>query len=149
MRVVGRLLVLVVAAVVTTSAASAQQRATISGKVLDPDGLALPGATVTVTEQNTGFTRTVVTAETGAFTVPNLTPGTYAITVEMSGFGEVQRPDVLLTAGAELNLELKMQMAGVQEVVTVTGETPLVETTSHKIGGTLSSREIEKVPSVI
>jgi outer membrane receptor protein involved in Fe transport len=147
MRVVGRLLALVAAAVVMASPASAQQRATISGKVLDPDGLALPGATVTVTEQNTGFTRTVVTAETGAFTVPNLTPGTYAVSVEMSGFGEVQRPGVLLTAGAELNLELKMQMAGVQEVVTVTGETPLVETTSHKIGGTLSSREIEEVPS--
>ena len=55
----------------------AQQQASISGKLVDPDGLVLPGATVTVTEQNTGFSRNVVTAETGAYAVPNLTPGTY------------------------------------------------------------------------
>ncbi len=57
---------------------------------LDAGGLPLPGATVTVTEQNTGFTRTVVTAETGAYSVPNLEPGLYTITVEMSGFASHQ-----------------------------------------------------------
>ena len=67
------------------SPAFAQQRGSISGKVLDPAGLALPGATVTVTNQNTGFTRTVVTAETGGYSIPSLDPGTYSVAIEMAG----------------------------------------------------------------
>jgi len=125
----------------------AQQQASISGKLVDPDGLVLPGATVTVTEQNTGFSRNVVTAETGAYAVPNLTPGTYTVTIEMPGFGTLKRTDILLTAGSEMVLDLKMQVGGVQEQVTVTGQSPLVERTSNKIGGTLSRKEIEEVPS--
>jgi hypothetical protein len=125
----------------------AQQQGSISGKVIDPDGLVLPGATVTVTEQNTGFSRNVVTAQTGAYTIPNLTPGTYTLTVEMPGFGSLKRTDLLLTAGLEMVVDLKMQVGGVQEQVTVTGQSPLVERTSNKIGGTLSRKEIEEVPS--
>lgn len=56
--------------------ALAQQRGSISGKVMDPAGLALPGATLTVTDQNTGFTRMVVSAATGAYSVPSLSPAT-------------------------------------------------------------------------
>jgi len=142
-----RSLVLVFCAFLTAAPLMAQQQASISGKLIDPDGLALPGATVTVTEQNTGFSRNVVTAETGAYTVPNLTPGTYSVTVEMPGFGSLKRTDVLLTAGSEMVIDLKMQVGGVQEQVTVTGQSPLVERTSNKIGGTLSRKEIEEVPS--
>ena len=94
-----RSLVLVVCSLLFVAPVLAQQQASISGKLVDPDGLVLPGATVTVTEQNTGFSRNVVTAETGAYTVPNLTPGTYTVTVEMPGFGSLKRTDVLLTAG--------------------------------------------------
>jgi hypothetical protein len=125
----------------------AQQRGSITGKVLDPEGLALPGATVTVTEQRSGFTRTVVTADTGAYSVPNLEPGIYTLAVEMQGFSVTKQADISLTAGTNVNLELKMQLAGVQEEVLVTGQSPLVEKTSNQIGGSLSSREIEEVPS--
>jgi hypothetical protein len=138
------------AAVLTFAAfplAFAQQRGTISGRVLDPGGLALPGATVTVTEQNTGFTRTVVTAETGAYSIPNLDPGRYTITAEMSGFSATTQSDLTLTAGSALAVDMKMQMAGLQEQVLVSGQAPLVETSSNQIGGNLSAREIEDVPS--
>jgi hypothetical protein len=124
-----------------------QQRGSISGKVLDPDGLALPGATVTVTEQGTGFTRTVVSAATGAFSVPNLEPGVYRLTVEMAGLVGPTHPPMTLTAGSAPIIELKMLVAGVQEAITVTAQAPLVEKTSNQIGGALSSREIEDVPS--
>jgi outer membrane receptor protein involved in Fe transport len=127
--------------------AVAQQRGSISGKVVDPDGLALPGATITITEQNTGFTRTVVTESTGAYTVTNLDPGIYTVTVEMPGFANAQQPDVQLSAGTALVRDMKMQVAGLQETVTVTGESPLVQTSSNQIGGTLSRREIEEIPS--
>lgn len=127
--------------------AFAQQRGSIAGKVVDPSGLALPGATITVTEQNTGFTRTVVTADTGAYSVPNLEPGTYTIEVEMPSFAGLKQTGLLLTAGAAVILDLKLQVAGVQEQLVVTAESPIVQTSSNQLGGSLSSREIEDVPS--
>jgi hypothetical protein len=141
-------MVLVAMCVLVASAtAFAQQRGSVVGKVFDPDGLALPGATVTVTNQGTGFTRTVTTEATGAYLVPNLEPGTYSVVVEMPGFAGVKRTDIDLTAGSTITLELKLQLAGLQEEVLVTGESPLVEKTSNTVGGTLSAREIEEVPS--
>ena len=148
MRAGSRLRMLVMWSLILAAApAFAQQRGTISGRALDPAGLALPGATVSVIDQNTGFTRTVVSADNGAYTVPNLEPGVYTLTVELSGFGSVKRPDLALTAGSNLTIDMKVQVAGVEETVTVTGEAPLVERSSNTIGGTLSNREIEEVPS--
>jgi hypothetical protein len=142
-----RLILGAVLTVALVSPAFAQQRGSISGKVVDPANLALPGATVTVTEQNTGFTRTVVTAETGTYLIPNLEPGIYTLTVELSGFAELKQADIALVAGSALTIDQKMQVAGLQETVTVTGEAPLIQKTSNQIGGSLSSREIEDVPS--
>ncbi|MCA1585277.1 MAG: TonB-dependent receptor, partial [Acidobacteria bacterium] len=129
------------------TSAFAQQRGSVTGRVMDPDGLSLPGATITVTEQNTGFSRTVVTAENGAYSVPNLDPGVYTVTVEMPSFAGMKQTDVKLGAGTTVNLELKLQVAGLKEEVVVTGQAPLIETTSNQIGGSLTSREIEDVPS--
>jgi hypothetical protein len=143
-----RLLVLCVCGMLAAaSPAFSQQRGSITGKVLDSSGLPLPGATITVTDQGTGFTRAVVSAETGGYAIPNLEPGTFTVTVEMPSFATLKRSDVQLTAGSTVNLELKMQVAGLQEQILVTGESPLVEKTSNQIGGSLSSREIEEVPS--
>ena len=137
----------VVCALLLPASALAQQRGSISGKVVDPDGLALPGATVTVKEQSTGITRTATTASTGAYTVPNLDPGTYTVTVAMPGFSSVTRKDQPLIAGAQVVLELKVGGVGLSESVTVEGQAPLVETTKSAVGGALSKSEIEDVPS--
>ena len=119
-----RLPILVISCVFSfVAVSSAQQRGAVNGRVMDPDGLALPGATVTVTEQNTGFSRTVVTAETGAYSVPNLDPGLYTVTIDMSGFAPVTQTDVKLGAGTSVSLELKLQMAGLKEQVTPLGVT--------------------------
>ena len=85
--------------------AAAQQQTSVTGRVVDASGLGLPGATVTVTSQSTGFTRTVVTADTGGYAVPNLEPSIYTILVELPGFNSIRRPDVQLTAGAALTIE--------------------------------------------
>ena len=141
---------LVVGIVLTSCLAApalAQQRGSIGGRIVDAGGLPLPGATVTITEQSTGFTRTIVTAETGAYSVPNLEPGTYSVVVEMAGFASIKQEDLRLTSGLNIPLDITMQVAGLQEQVTVTGQSPLVETKSSQIGGTLSSQEIEDVPS--
>ncbi len=127
--------------------ALAQQRGSISGKILDPDGLALPGATVTITEQTTNFTRTVVSAGNGAFLVPELERGTYTLDIELAGFAPFKRVGLALTAGKELVYDVKMQLAGIKEEVAVTAAVPLVERSSNKIGGSLSAKDIDEVPS--
>jgi hypothetical protein len=127
--------------------AGAQQMVSIGGRITDPEGLALPGATITATEQNTGLTRNVVSAENGAYTIPNLEPGTYTVTVEMPSFAALKRSDLVLSAGTTAALDFKMQLGGLQEAVEVTGQSPLIEKTSNQIGGSLSSKEIEEVPS--
>jgi hypothetical protein len=140
-------LIVIMALIALAPPATAQQRASLIGRIVDPDGLALPGATVTVLNQNTGFTRDVVTAETGGFAVPNLDPGTYTVTVEMPSFNSMKRSDLVLTAGQEVSVEFKLQLGGLREAVEVTGQAPLVEKTSNQLGGSLSQREIQDIPS--
>lgn len=142
-----RVLVLGAFVLATALPALAQQRGSIAGRVVDAGGLALPGATITVTNQSTGFTRTVVTAETGGYSIPNLDPGTYTVLVEMPGFAALKRADLAMSSGQNITLDVKLQVAGVQEEIVVTGESPLVERSSNTVGGTLSGREIEEVPS--
>ena len=146
-RAARRLIVGIIVTCAVSGTALAQQRGSIAGKVVDSGDLPLPGATVTVTEQNTGFTRTVVTAESGAYSVPNLEPGVYSVTIEMSGFAGIKQADLRLTSGQNIPLDFQMKVAGIQEQVVVTGQSPLVETSNSQIGGTLSAREIEDVPS--
>lgn len=147
MRVLPRVFVGVVCVFLTAFPAAAQQRGSISGAISDADGLVLPGVTVTVTEQGTGFSRTVITAETGAYTIPNLDPGVYTMTAELPGFAPIRQQNVTLTAGSALTLDVRMQVATVTEDVVVTAEVPLIQMTSNQLGGSLSSREIEEIPS--
>lgn len=126
----------------------AQSQATtaqVSGRVTDSQGAALPGATVTVTGPATGYTRSVTTSGEGYYTAPLIPPGRYEVTVEMSGFGTPKRT-VDLTVGASLTLNFTLQVAGVQEEVTVVGETPQVETTSTVRTSTLDSEAIQNLP---
>ena len=136
MRAYLRLVMVAWCVVLTCAPARAQQRGLITGKVVDTTGAVLPGVTITVTEQNTGFNRTLVSAETGTFAAPNLDPGVYRLTVELPGFATLKR-DLTLTAGSEITLEFKMQVAAVQEAIQVTAEAPLIEKTSNRIGGAL------------
>lgn len=126
---------------------AAQQMVSITGRITDPEGLALPGATITATEQNTGFTRNVVSAANGAYTMPNLEPGIYTVSVDMPSFSALKRSDLALSAGTTATLDFKMQLGGLAEAIEVTGQAPLIEKTSNQIGGSLSSQEIEEVPS--
>src|SRR5215213_2637393 len=142
-----RLLPAAIWLLVLSAPAFAQQRGSIGGKVVDPDGLGMPGATVTVTDQNTGFARNVISAEGGVYKITNLDPGTYTVVTEMPGFSGAKQANLVLTAGQEITMDLKMSLAGVQENIEVTAASPLVERTSNKIGGTLTGKEIEDVPS--
>ena len=82
--------------VFTTSLAAQERFGGLSGTVVDPQKLAVPGATVTATNKGTGVARTAVTTADGSFTILDLVPGRYAVTVELQGFQKATADDVLV-----------------------------------------------------
>jgi outer membrane receptor for ferrienterochelin and colicin len=116
---------LVAIALVFTGVASAQgvQTGTIRGTVLDQQGLAVPGVTVTATSPALQGSRTAVTDANGTFTIPALPPGTYEVRYELSGFATVtQTSNVAL--GLTVDQNVTMRTAAVTETVEVVAETP-------------------------
>lgn len=127
--------------------AAAQQTAgNIAGRVTDAQGAALPGVTVTAKQAETGLVRTIITDGEGLYRFSALPVGTYDLVLEMSGFSTLERKGVVLNVSQTLNLDLQMGIASVSETVTVTGETPLLETTSSSVGGVVDVNKIEALP---
>ena len=95
-RCIGRVVVAMVVITAIASTALAQGNATINGTIYDQAKAVLPGVTITVTNEATGITREAVTGDEGQFVVPTLTPGTYTVRAELSGFQTQTRTGVLL-----------------------------------------------------
>src|SRR6476469_5389255 len=113
----------------TALTASAQETTgTIRGKILDSQGLAVPGATVTATGPQ-GAKNTVTDAE-GRFSIPFLTPGVFTVRGELQGFKAVEQKNVTVSLGQAVDLSLKMEVGGVSETVQVTGSSPIINTSS-------------------
>jgi hypothetical protein len=121
--------------------------ADINGTVFDQQKAVLPGVTVTVTHEATGQERTTVTEVDGRFTLPTLLPGTYTVRAELQGFQTTTQQGLVVAVGQELTLNLTMQLAGLQETLTVTAEAPLVEATASRIGVNISSQDIDNLPA--
>ncbi|MBI4887617.1 MAG: TonB-dependent receptor [Acidobacteria bacterium] len=123
----------------------AQSTATIVGVVRDSGGV-LPGATVTVRNVDTGLTRSVPTGADGAFRFPALPVGPYEIRAELSGFRTMVRSGVRLQVGQEAVIDVMLELGSIQETVTVTGQAPLVETTTSALGAVVTAEEIASLP---
>ena len=140
------MLVLLLAA--SASPAVAQGgRAELNGTVLDQGKAVLPGVTVTVTHEGTGQSRQAVTGGEGRFVIPTLMPGTYTIKAELQGFETTIRTGLVMGVGQELTVSLTLNLSGVREEVTVTAQTPVIETTASNIGTNITSSEIDNSPS--
>jgi Carboxypeptidase regulatory-like domain len=127
---------------------AAQSRATtaeLGGQVTDPQGGALPGATATVHNGDTGYTRSAVTNAEGFYTLTLLPPGTYELTVELSGFSSAKRT-VILNVGSTLTVNVPLQVGGVQETVSVHAASPIVETSATVRTTTVDSLAISNLP---
>lgn len=123
---------------------------TVAGRVTDSNGLAVVGATVTVTDQGSGAERTVTTSENGRYRLIELRPGIYKVTASASGFGAKERINLETVAGQNLQLDFNLAPADVQAEATVTvgdDDAPAVDTTRTIVGGTISEREIEEIPN--
>ena len=118
----------------------------ILGTLTDPSGAAVSGATVVVTDAERGASRTVTTDESGSYAVPSLPPGAYKIHVEAKGFKGVERPNVQIEVASDVRADFVLQAGSVSEILTITEEVPLLNTTSATLGGTLSNKEINDLP---
>ena len=126
--------------------AGAQEfRATIKGTVADTSKAALPGATVTVQNQETNEVATSTTNNEGAYTIPFLRPGVYTLTVEMSGFQKNTRSNLRLSVGETANINVELGV-GLTETVNVVSETPLLETSKADRGTVIDSARIAELP---
>lgn len=138
---------LVLAAMSAPRPARAQTTtATVQGVVRDASGAVLPGATVTLRHQETGFTRTTTTDGRGAYFLPYVPVGTYELTAELSGFKTLVRQGLRFEIGQELTIDLTLEVSPVGETVTVRGEAPLVETTKSSLGKVVSREQIDSLP---
>jgi hypothetical protein len=130
---------------VAASARAQVQSGTIAGTVKDEQGGVLPGVTVTLTSSDR--TASFVTEADGRFRFLNLPPGTYRVTSDLPGFSKVIREDLQVSVGTNLDLTFTLKVASVQETVTVTGESPIVNVKAMGTTTNFTKMELEKIPT--
>jgi hypothetical protein len=142
-----RIVLLVLALSVLSLLALAQSTAgRMLGRVTDPSGASVAGASVVVTDTQRGTLRTLTTDATGDYVAADLIPGDYKIHVAAKGFKTVERPSVGVEVATDVRVDFSLQLGNVSEVVTINEEVPLLNTTSSTLGGTLSNKEINDLP---
>lgn len=120
---------------------------TMMGTVFDQQRAVLPGATVTIRNTSTGFTRVVVTKDNGQFTAAALPPtGNYEIVVEMPGFKTERRTGLVFEANSQPVIDFVLQVGSPQEEITVTSAAPLVERSKSEISDVVGEKSVEELP---
>ena len=142
----GRLIAVLGLALSIPAAANAQSDGRFSGVVLDPSGAVVAGATVVVKNERTGAERAVVTDAGGRYIVTGLPPSSYTITVKAGNFAPLEYTALPLVAAQEFSLDLNLQAAGVQEMVTVVGTADSLDISSARIGVNVTEREVQNLP---
>jgi hypothetical protein len=135
-------------AMATGRTAQAQEtihQATIAGRVLDSQGAAVPGATVSVRQTETNVAVQALTEADGRFRFPYLKIGPYELTVKLQGFQDAIRA-LVLSAGSAFDISITLQVAGIEAAVSVVAATPLLETARSQIAGTVPQTEVQNLP---
>ena len=123
-----------------------QTTGTITGRVLDQQGAAVPGVTVFAKSASTGFTRTEVSDAEGIYRLSALPVGVYDVTAELQGFATIAKKAIDVNVSSTMTVDFPMKVASVAETVNVTGSTPLIETTASSVGGVVDVKRIESLP---
>jgi hypothetical protein len=141
----GRVLLLILA--LLPALAHAQDfRGAVAGRVVDESGGVLPGVTVTVTNKDTNVSANAVTNDAGTYSLLYLTPGPYIVTAELQGFKKISRDNVDVRLGDRLEIDFRMEVGRLEEVVTVSAETPLLDTRSGSAGQVIDEKQIALMP---
>jgi outer membrane receptor protein involved in Fe transport len=120
--------------------------AELTGRVTDQNGAAVPSATITARNTGTGLTRTAQTNEEGAYTITQLPPGTYDVTVEAPNFSRALSRALELNVGTRLTQNIILQAGQITETVEVSTTGAVVETTRSELGGVVTPVEVENLP---
>jgi len=149
MRSASWLVATVVSSVLVLGTYAFPQSATSSlhGTVSDAKGALVPGATVTLSNQSTGFTRSVKTDSQGSYQFLEVPPATYLVSATAPGFGMTKRGNVILQVSSPATLNLVLEVQGVAEIVEVTGEAEMVNTQDATLGNNFNSRQLTDLPS--
>ena len=128
--------------------AMAQQGTTeLRGRVADAQGGVLPGVTVMVRNQETGMFRETTSGPDGTFIASSLVPGTYSVTAELQGFRKFERKDLRLEVGKTSSIEVEMAVGSLEETITVTGESPVVDIQTARQQQVISGDVIRALPA--
>src|SRR5947209_5832161 len=132
--------------VAVVSASAQVSNAVVTGIVADAQGGILPGVTITVTNAESGVVRTIVTEENGRYRLGGIPPGRYNLKAELPGFATQEVKDITLTIALEYLKDFTMGIQGLQEYITITGESPVVETTKTEVAAVVTQQQIETLP---
>lgn len=127
--------------------AAAQTTGSINGSVVDNTGAALPGVTITATSPALMGAQTAVTNESGDYRFPSMPPGTYRLSYELPGFATVVREGIVVNVGFTATVNVQMQLASLQETVTVTGAAPVVDVTNSNVQNNFGQEVLQNLPN--
>ena len=118
----------------------------LRGVVKDPQGI-IPGVTVTLTNEQTNTTRETVTNEVGEYSFPAVESGRYTVKAVVPGYKTFERKGVQIAVQSFVGLDIVLEVGALEETITVTGESPLIETTNASTGESLDSKTLESIPT--
>ena len=150
-RCLGGLLIAIVTLAIAAPAyaqgGGASSTGTIQGRVVDAQGAVLPGATITATSPAMLGAQTTVSSETGNYRFPAVPPGTYTLTYELTGFNAVRREGIIISLGFTANINVELALATLQETVTVTGESPVIDTSATRVVQNFKLDQLQSIPN--
>ena len=121
-------------------------RGSLSGRVTEASGAAVPNATVTITNLATNTNSSATTDDSGSYSLLYITSGSYRVTVEAKGFKKAVRDDVTVRIGDKLELAFSLEVGAVTDSVNITSEAPLLEANSGSAGQVVDQRRIAELP---
>jgi len=125
----------------------ASSTGTIQGRVTDAQGAVLPGVTVTATSPALLGAQTTVTSETGNYRFPAVPPGTYSVSFELAGFNTFKRDGISITLGFTAQVNVELGLATLQETVTVSGSSPVIDTSSTRVQQNFKMEQLQSIPN--
>src|SRR5207245_1212717 len=147
MRVVAMLACLLASTHAFAQGGGASTTGSINGKVSDTSAAVLPGVTVTVTSPSLMGVQTTVTDSGGNYRFPALPPGTYSVTFELPGFTSLKRENIVIAMGFTAAVNVELAVASLQETVTVTGDSPVIDTSATRGQQNFKLEALQEIPN--
>jgi len=138
---------LLIPCTISAQGGGASSTGTIQGRVADASGAILPGVTVTAVSPSMIGAQTQITNENGTYRFPAVPPGVYSLTFELSGFSTVKRDGIQISLGFTANVNTELALATLQETVTVSGASPVIDTTATRVQQNFKLDQLDSIPN--